>query len=246
MNYSLDMQLRAGLVYAKTEKFKRNLQITKNSLLRFFDICSEPYLSLSFGKQSIVLAHIIYHLRPNTKMVLLRSWESYLLHDFEIIISEFINKWPINLYVHFKDNVSWNDWSWKKTRDYGQNDIQNMGDEFYPEWNGVIMGLSKDESVARRITCSQNNTDWKTIFKYKNDKYRCTPIQFWTINDLAAYIAVNKIPLLNTYVRCGLEARTVARITKNCAEMNGLTELKKYNISNYNKIVQRFPELRVK
>lgn len=237
----LQQDMKYGLVYSKTNKYKRNLEITTNSLLRFFEICNYPYLALSWGKQSIVLAHLIFKLRPETPMIFLRSWESYMLHDYENVINQF--PFPINYHECFKDNVSWNDWTWKETRDYGSKDIQTMADECFPEWDGVVMGLSKDESVARRITCSSSNTDWKTIFQYKDGRYRCTPIQFWNNNDLAAYISVNEIQLLSTYKNTGLVGRTTARITRNNAEMNGLRELKKENIGNYNLIVNRFPEL---
>lgn len=242
----LQNQLKAGLVYSKSSEFRKRLRITIQSLERFFSITERPYLALSFGKQSIVLAHIISQIRPETPMILLQSWETFLLHDMEEVISQFKSKWPVNLHTLYKDNVSWNNWDWKRTRDYGQNDLQNMGNEVIPDWDGVIMGLSKDESFARRITCSVSNTDWATIFRYTNGKYRCTPIQFWQLNDLAAYIAINDIPLLSAYHHNGLETRTTARITRNCAEMNGLVDLKARNISNYNRIVSRFPELTAK
>lgn len=242
----LTKQLEYGKLYAQTHQFRNHYQITLKSLNRFFTIVKEPYLSLSFGKQSIILAHIIQSIRPQTRMLFLRSWESYYLHNYEDIICDFTKNFPINLSIVYKDNVSWNDWDWKKTRDYGQKDLQKMGDENYPEWDGVIMGLSKDESVARRITCSKNNTPWHTIFHYKDGRYRCTPIQFWDQNDLLAYIALYNIPLLNAYHWNGIQTRTTARITRNCAEMNGLIDLKHRNISNYNIIVTRFPELSVK
>lgn len=239
----LDKELKYGLVYAKSDVYKRKLDITTNSLLRFFTLCYNPYLALSWGKQSIVLAHLIYKLRPETKMIFLRSWESYLIHDYENVIKKF--PFNINYYECFKDNVSWNDWNWKKTRDHGSKDIQNMADEIFPNWDGVVMGLSKDESFARRVTCSSSNTDWKTIFRYKDGKHRCTPIHFWSNEELAAYISSNNITLLSTYKNTGLKGRTTARITRNNAEMNGLRELKRENISNYNIIVKRFPELTI-
>lgn len=239
----LQKDLKYGLVYFKTNSFKRNLEITINSLKRFFSITSNAYLALSWGKQSIVLAHIIYQICPETPMIFLRSWETYHYHNYENIIKDFASKYQINYIEHYKDNVSWNNWNWKKTRDYGQNDIQNMADEIYPEWDGVIMGLSKDESVARRISCSISNTDWKTIFRYKTGKYRCTPIQFWKQEDLSAYISSNGITLLNAYDHTGLKGRTTARITRNSAELNGMRDLKRRNIHGYNTIVKRFPEL---
>lgn len=232
---ALDLDLKTGLVYSKTSQFIRKLDITIKSLERFFKLTSSPYLALSFGKQSIILAHMIYQIRPQTPMIFLRSWETYLLHNYEDVIALFTSKYPINLHIHYKDNVSWNSWDWKATRDYGSSDIQNMADECYPEWDGVVMGLSKDESVARRITCSSSNTDWATIFQYKTGKYRCTPIQFWQHNDLAAYLALFDIPLLNAYHQHGLKGRTTARITRNCAEMNGLIDLKNRDMSSYNR-----------
>lgn len=239
-------ELQYGLMYAKTNLYKNRLRITTQSIERMLQLTVNPYLALSFGKQSIILAHIIYKLRPETKMIFLRSWETYYLHNYEQIIKEFTDKYPINLHIHYKDNVSWNDMNWKETRDFGSKDIQNMAEEAYPEWDGVIMGLSKDESVARRITCSSSNTDWKTIFQYTSGKYRCTPIQFWDKNDILAYISTNELPLLNAYHEKGIETRTTARITRNCAEMNGLVDIKKRDISNYNRIVKRFPELSAK
>jgi 3'-phosphoadenosine 5'-phosphosulfate sulfotransferase (PAPS reductase)/FAD synthetase len=242
----LEKQLKAGLVYSKTNIFKKKLRITTLSLERFFTLVEKPYLALSFGKQSIVLAHIIHCIRPETPMLLLQSWETFIMHNMEEIIKKFLCRFPVKLHVLTRDNVSWNDWDWQRTRDHGEKDLQNLGNDVIPDWDGVIMGLSKDESVARRITLSIGNTDWATIFRYKNGKYRCTPIQFWNINDLAAYIAMNNLPLLDAYRQGGLETRTTARITRNNAEMNGLIDLKNRNISAYNTIVKRFPELSAK
>lgn len=241
----LDIELKAGLLWAKTTRYQDNERIAISSLKRFFSICETPYLALSWGKQSICLAHMIFYIRPQTKMVFLRSWESYMLHDYERVISEFTRKWPIDWVDYYKDNVSWNSLSWKETRDLGQNDIHGMGCSAMPGWDGVIMGLSKDESKARRITTSLNTTEWRTIFRYVDGRYRNTPIQSWTQQDLAAYIAKNDIPLLSAYNN-GLSARTTARITRNQAEMNGMIDLKNRNMTAYNIIVSRFPELSAK
>lgn len=239
------MELKCGLLWANTAQYKKQEQVAFSSLKRFFSIVTRPYLALSWGKQSIVLAHMIYQIRPKTPMVFLRSWESYLLHDYERVIAEFTAKWPVMWIDYFKDNVSWNSLSWKETRDIGQNDIQGMGDNALPDWDGVIMGLSKDESKARRITTSLNTTEWRTIFRYKDGRYRNTPIQAWTQMDLSAYIGLHSIPLLSAYKE-GLSARTTARITRNQAEMNGLKDLRRRDINAYNIIISRFPELSAK
>lgn len=246
MTNPLDIELKGGLLWATMPQYRKQVQVAEASLRRFFTLCERPYLALSWGKQSIVLAHMIWHIRPDTPMLFLRSWESYMLHDYERVIADFTARWPVRWVDYYKDNVSWNTLSWKATRDLGQHDIQGMGDAAAPGWDGVIMGLSKDESKARRITTSLNTTQWRTIFRYTDGRYRCTPIQSWTLNDLAAYIATHDIPLLSAYRYGGLKARTTARITRNQAEMNGLTDLKHRDMTAYNTIVSRFPELSAK
>ena len=242
---AIEIELKGGLLWGKFAQYKKQEQVAFASLRRFFSMCENPYLALSWGKQSIVLAHMIWQIRPETPMIFLRSWESYLLHDFERVIASFCERWPINWIDHYRDNVSGNNLSWKETRDLGQNDIQEMAERAIPDWDGVIMGLSKDESKARRITTSLNTTEWRTIFRYTTGKFRCTPIQAWKQNDLAAYIANNEIPLLSAY-RDGLSARTTARITRNQADSNGMKDLKNRDMTAYNIIVSRFPELSAK
>lgn len=241
---TLKQQLKAGKLYAQTWRYNNNENIAKASLSRFFSLCKNPYLALSWGKQSICIAHMISGIRPQTPMIFLRSWESFFLHDFERVQVDYLSRFPAHYIEHYKDNVSWNNWDWKETRDYGSEDLQNMAKEVVPDWDGVIMGLSKDESFARRMTLSKKNTKWATIFRYTDDKLRCTPIQFWANEDLAAYIAKYDLPLLSAYHQNGIQARTTARITRNNAEMNGLTDLKKRDINAYNIITKRFPELR--
>lgn len=240
-----EIDMKCGEVHSNSPYFKKKESEALDSLLQFFSITKKPYLALSWGKQSIIVAHMVYRIRPETPMLFLRSWESFHLHDFESVSRDFMQRWPINYVECFRDNVSWNTWTWQETRDYGSNDLQSVGDNC-PDWDGVIMGLSKDESKARRITTSLNTTEWRSIFKYKSGNFRCTPIQDWRKNDLAAYLHKYQIPVLTAYKIDGLEARTTARITRDNAEMNGLKVLKERNITGYNLIVKRFPELSIR
>jgi 3'-phosphoadenosine 5'-phosphosulfate sulfotransferase (PAPS reductase)/FAD synthetase len=237
-----EIDIECGEFYANTSQYKARKKQSIEMLETFFELCGTPYLALSWGKQSICIAHMVYQIRPQTPMVFTRSWESYLLHDFERVIANFTERYPVNWVDNYCDNVSWNTLKWKETRDLGQKDIQNMCN-CVPDWNGVIMGLSKDESRARRITTSIQNTPHKGIFEYVSGKLRCTPVQDWTKNDIAAYVYENKISLLSEYHNFGLNARTTARMTRMFLDNNGLVNLKRRDMSAYNKIIQRFPDL---
>lgn len=243
----LDEQLIVGTKHSELSAYKKKVQESLETLNAFMNEYSkQPYLALSWGKQSIVLAHMIYnnyyhgHQIP---MYFMSSWESDLLHDFVDVEEQFRSRWDINYHRILMDNVSDNNLNWVQTRHRGRNDLQTYIEGVYPQWDGVIMGLSKEESMGRRVTLSIRNTDHNNIFRYVQGKYRCCPLANWKEIDLAAYIATHDLPLLDAYKQQGLHARTTARITQNNAQMNGMLELKRRNLTNYRKIIQRFPEL---
>lgn len=114
------------------------------------------------------------------------------------------------------------------------------------DWDGWYWGLAKDESKPRRMTLSYrwDGQPHPTIFRYVDGKYRCCPIMNWTVKELAAYIATHDIPVLEEYHRLGLQSRTTARITKKTAENGGVMEIKYTDMSAFNRLCARFPELR--
>lgn len=241
---SLHEQLEVGRLHQSTYSYQRKLEQSRTTIFRFLDgYCSKPYVALSWGKQSIVVAHLVYSILPDVPMFFMASWESDLLHNYKQVEEEFTSKYPIKYQRVLKDNVSGNSFKWKETRDIGNKDLQTYINDAYPEWDGVLMGLVKEESFARRLTLSVNNTADRDIFLYTNGKHRCCPLSNWDEKDLAAYISTYDLPLLDAYHRNGLFTRTTARITRNNAEMNGMADLKARNITAYNKIVRRFPEL---
>lgn len=233
-----------GTLYAKLHLRQHKLSFALNGIEAMIQLAPNSYASISFGKQSICLAHMLYRISPETPMYFLASWESWTIHDYENVIDEFVSRWPVDLHIVQTDNVSGNDLSWKETRDLGQSDIQNMCNR--DDWDGWYWGLVKEESVGRLRTLSVH---WKgqphpTIFKYTDGKYRCCPLMEWNNLDVAAYIQEHDLPLLDLYRECGLEMRTTARVTRDMAEMGGVAYLRNLSTERLNKLTERFPELR--
>lgn len=234
-----------------------------------FGLGERFYVSLSFGKQSAVVAHMVYQARPETEMYFLASSESYLMHDFADVIDRFMQRWPVRLTIVQTNNaaldidgavadlagrkpaIRWRfkppgdpAWDWKESRDYGERDLQEMVER--DDFDGWFWGLAKDESKGRRYTLS---TRWPgqphpAIFRYSDGKYRCCPIMNWSRLDLAAYIAKYELPMLDAYRRQGLTARTTARVTRQAAEHGFMSLSRHYNIEVVNRLCTRFPELR--
>lgn len=243
MNLKNKSDQKAAEIYIGMGEYRYKLNFAFAAIDKMFEIAPNSYLSLSWGKQSIVLAHMLYQIKPDTPMYFLASWESFLLYNYEEVIDRFTSKWPVNAHIVMKDNVSDNDLDWQATRDLGSNDLASMVNR--SDWDGWFWGLSKDESAQRRITLSRQkgSRPHPSIFTYKDGKYRCCPLMDWGIMDLAAYIVHHDIPLLDAYYEHGLEYRTTARITRDMAELGGMRKLKQQSMDAYNKIKKRFPQL---
>lgn len=239
-----ERQIEAGRVYAQLSVRKRKLDFALESIYKMCEVAPRSYASISFGKQSICLAHMLYQIDPHIPMYFLASGESWIIHNFAEVIDNFISRWPINLHIVQTDHV-FDDLnrSWKESRDAGQWDLQNMCKR--EDWDGWYWGLTKEESVNRRITLSLGNTSYHpTIFRYADGKYRCCPLMEWGLLDIAAYIAEYDLPVLRIYRKHGLQMRTTARVTRAMAELGGMAYLQRTDLEAFNRLCARFPELR--
>lgn len=260
----------SGRLYSRLPIYKRRLRFVEAGIASMLYLAPDSYLSVSFGKQSICLAHFIYQHKPALPMFFLASSESWFIHNYVEVIDDFMQHTPINLTIvqtnrlgidisepiaemqKRQPDIKWiyRGWSeslpesWKAARDAGDRDLQEMCNR--DDWDGLFMGLVKEESGGRRITLSLkwNGQTHPTIFRYKDGKYRCCPLMNWGIQEIAAYVAMHGIRLLDEYEKNGLEARTTARITKMMAEEGGMAYLKQKNLGAFNQIVGNFPELR--
>lgn len=240
-----ERQMAEGALYAKIALHQHRRQFALEGIAAMRKLAPLAYASISFGKQSICLAHMLYRAEPQMPMYFLASWESWLIHNYKEVIETFLASWPINLTIVQTDNVSDDpSRSWKESRDLGQSDLQNMTSR--ADWDGWYWGLAKEESRGRKHTLSVR---WKgqphpTIFRYADGKYRCCPLMEWSTLDVAAYIHEHDLPLLSLYKEHGLQMRTTARVTRNMAEFGGVAYLKHFNVGNLNRLAARFPELR--
>lgn len=193
----LDNQLAEGRLMMRLPRFVQKEKKALSDLRVMIDRHPHTYLSLSWGKQSIILAHMLWQIRASIPAVFFDEPDTDIIADFKDVRDKFLNHWPIN-YRQIND---------------GQESPRRSGKKFAIEnsLNGVIMGLAAHESRSRNYTL--NKSDKNNIFEYTAGNYRCCPLAQWTIKDYAAYIAKYNLPLLYTYQKYGLDARTSAGIT---------------------------------
>lgn len=265
-------QLAAGRLYSKLEPYRNALAFAQrgiDALLTQVDP-DRVYASISFGKQSLCLAHLLYQIAPRLPMYFLASSETWYLHNYLDVIDRFMQQTPITLTIvqtnrlgleiagpiadlaRRQPGIRWihrgaydpAHATWADARAAGHRDLQEMVER--AQWDAFFMGLAKEESKGRRITLSLKwpGQPHPSVFRYWDGKYRGCPLMNWRGKDIAAYVATNQLPLLDEYERFGLAARTTARATGMMAESGGLANLRHKNISAFNQLVANFPELR--
>lgn len=237
----LATELLTGKIYAKTRERKEKLDFAIAGVHALLNVCQRVYVSLSFGKQSSCLAHMVFKIKPQIPMYFLASDETWHMYNYQEVIDKFCKKWPIDLHI-VQTHHFFNTKTWKEGRDEGDQDIQKMCAR--EDFDGWFWGLAKEESFARKLTCSKNNTKiHPTIFRYTDNKLRGTPLQDWGIDDLAAYIYEYDIPLLNIYEKYGLKQRTTARITKKCRDFGANTLWRTTNSQGFRTLVDKHREI---
>lgn len=188
----IDRELEAGKAYSLLPCHKKNLHQATASIV---DLIARTkgrcYLSLSWGKQSIILAHMLYHINPHIPCVHWSGPDANIIADFSSVKNRFLSRWPIK-YVEF---------------DHGDDDLLGNGQRYLVDHDlqGYVIGFAADESRARKMTLAKNDDHQIATVR---SALRCTPLRHWTREDYAAYIATHSIPLLSPYRRFGLWVRT--------------------------------------
>ena len=193
----IEAQLNEGKIYGMLPVYQQREKNALHDIGHMLKVFPNSYLSLSWGKQSIILAHMIYQLKCDIPVVFFNEPDTDIIADFTSVRDQFLTKWPVN-YVEINDGKMS---PRRSAKDYVAKN--NM--------NGVIMGLAAHESKSRAYAMKRNNK--YNIYNYADGMGRCCPLAYWTIKDYGAYISKYQIPLLSIYIRYGLESRTSAGIT---------------------------------
>lgn len=188
-------QINQGRILALLPDHKAKVKKAFADITHALSICNNPYVSLSWGKQSVVLMHLVYTVNPGIQAVFWRGEETNIINDFDDVIRQFIGKFPINYKEEFCKH-SFKEQARKWTYDNNK-DL-------------LFMGLVKSESKGRKKTLELG--DEHNIFIYKSGLKRSCPLHDWDNDDIAAYHALHDLPVLSTYRKYGFDARTSARI----------------------------------
>jgi len=103
-------------------------------------------------------------------------------------------------------------------------------------------GIRAEESKQRRISLRK----YSRFHRMKSTgKTRIAPLAWWKQKDIMSYMFLNELPFLDTYLKLGGGSRTGTFLPNANADnlRNALKSLKLKSISDYNKILIKYPNL---
>lgn len=219
------MSEKEALLYATMPEHKALVRKTENFIKWALRQVQSPYVACSFGKDSSVMLRLVLNVMPNIEVRFVR-WanETEYLGNYDEVIAMWgdINLTQIEL-----------------SRDTIECKVKGRYDTV--GFDSYFIGFRKDESVARRITLKKNGK----FYKMKEGKIRISPLSDWTTKNVAAFIVSNNLPTLDTYEKFGFDERTSSRVPRADFGIReqSLRLLKEKDISKFNLIISKFPEI---
>jgi len=235
------------LLHSHSQRYRRRLEESQNIIKEILTIVERPYVAFSCGKDSSVLADLALTERSDIPLRMLVSGETRLIHNIDDVMDYFKAKGAIieELLIDRVFSDEWREANWTEQRKAGKHDIATLN---HGDWDSFFLGLRAEESPPRKKSLYIHQTKGLPSFCYRykatGDMIRICPLTKWTTEDIGAYLVSHDIPLLRTYIHQGLQARTTARLTGDAVRNYALSDIKRHDPQAWNKLVQRFPELR--
>ena len=181
---------------------------------QFLSAVLNPYLSCSFGKDSLVVLHLVRQIRPGIPVIWANTGVEYpsvvkLAHRLR-------NEWNLNLTEIRPEKTFWlvvEHYGWPiGSRDHARG---KNADAVYAccnylkknplrkatkHYDGYIDGLTASESITRLILGIKLGKKEQQFYHTKNrNKYVLHPILNWRVKDIWEYIEDNNIPYPEVY-----------------------------------------------
>lgn len=188
------------LLYSRLGEHRARVRRSLAHIEEWLTLAQRPYISLSGGKDSTCVLHLVRSIAPEVPAV---YWDADCAFPE---VSELIDATP-NC-VRYKTDEPFLD-TLARFGAHGGSDLENetMRTTVYgpvKRWiaetqsDGCAYGLRQEESRGRRML---GRTRGVVFFSAQYQVWMCQPVTHWTYNDVWAYIVSNDVPYAGTYDR---------------------------------------------
>lgn len=197
------------------------LLAAKLDIENFIEHRGRVYAGVSWGKDSVVVAHLLYRFARHVPLMHLRPTNHN--PDCDAVRDAYFAAFPGQPYEEVPVDYSGID----RTR-LTREELDRATDQrwyaairqFGKSYSGCILGIRADESATRRLRMLQWGVQSPTTL---------APIGFWPTRDVFSYLARNRLPVHPAYAMTGgglweRERIRVAEIGDTCGTGNGRAE----------------------
>jgi len=255
-----DVERKRYELHARTAEFAARVKSAETILANGLAVMKRPYISLSFGKDSMVMAHFILSRQPDIPVVYVNCGEWDEWPDTPRVKQAFLQRFPSCHFIELHGpsimeafmRAGWyvqdeedNATARKAQHDYGK----SLGDVLNAEakrrgYDGAFIGIRKEESRNRLRLFRMRGS---LYFAEMRGMWACHPLMHWTGCDVWAYICSHNLPYNELYdldPRGREMARNGAMFGSRSARYGRLVFLQKMYPDWFNRFVSRFPEVR--
>lgn len=244
------------LAHATLPPFKRRVNEAKIVTQQMIDRAPNSCLSLSFGKDSVAMCHLVLSV-TNIPIIYINCGEFDEFPETNALKAKYERAMGVSIIelngtsvieAHRKAGYIIADHDERKAvkricRE-ANNVLNDTACAYMREHSlmGIFMGLRKSESRTRAILL---NARGPIYFAKKRNAWTCCPLWNWSARDVWAYTVKENLPYHRLYdiAPCGREkARKGAMIGTTGERYGRLYDLKRTHTEEWNKLLTEFPE----
>lgn len=191
------------LGWAELPRLKAKIAQAGEIIDKALDI-EKAYVACSWGKDSLVLSHLVLSINPAIPIVHIGSEHQNLFDNYADVEASFLSQFPCD---------------YKKV-DLGLKNAKTTFEKLKKELPPLaFVGLRAQEGKHRKASlCSRG-----VICQYKKGGFRACPLAWWDWKDIWGYIVANNLDYLNSYDHPNNNNRVLSRTSVHVGSGRGLT-----------------------
>lgn len=194
------------LMRAQNPQFKKRVEKSISIIKEFLGMGKKVYCSISGGKDSTAMAHLVWKLAPGMKFVSEkddmdfpgeREYLESLAREYQWnmdILTPSVKLWDIVMGYDVTEDIH------SKGTSFSDEYFYDLLREYQTKnkMEGVFLGLRAQESKGRLWNFKKRgeiywNESWQT--------WICQPLALWSAVDVFAYLFSNNIPIMDVYFK---------------------------------------------
>lgn len=243
------------MLHARLPAYRKKLRKSQEVAKEIINKANKPFVSVSWGKDSIVVAHLLWEQYPDIQMIWSDRGEEGEYPETYDLVERWKEEFGISL-LSLKPEMSMFEIYRKYgvpevTSDHTRDIVKNINlvqtiDRYAKEnnYDGRIMGLRIEESRGR---AHLGKLKGPLFYSKTQQLWICNPIIYWTARDVWAYIVTNDLPYHPLYDQNQIKNREEIRLSNWSGVFdfqNGrVVELKMNHPELFEKIAKEFPEV---